>query len=628
MRNLSSTRSPTSGSPNPKRSKDTGTLATWRTNRRLEIIGATALPNGSLRSVPKVGQVISKVRPRRGILRHAPHALALRGKPSEYEIRLFHHRYLVQLHPRLDRRGRIVGVRGSVKRVSNVPDPNHGASDGFAQIVRKRHRNSVRSAIRSLELARAVADTARVNAEIRRNRAAEAQEKAVQARVRAEEEERRARCLADASAILDGSFDQRDTLDRLARMLVFRIADWIVISFLEDNRLRRMVALHRDDGFQATLEEVFPEEDDSERLLPEILHSGLGGSARKGWELFATLMPEDIAFIVQSSASRRRLKDLGIQSLVRTPIRSHGRLIGILMLGSGDPGRLFDARDLQMARDLAHRVALARESACLYEEAQREIAMRREIEGRMRVLNAELERRVMERTRLLEEATREANSFAYTVAHDLRAPLRAITGFCQALREDYSPSIDATGQDYLARIVTGAMKMDELIRDLLDYARINRAEIKRSFLELDPVIDETLQQMSAELLDRGTEVHVEKPLGRVVAQGTVLIQVLTNLISNGSKFVAPGVRPKIRIFAETRDRRVRLKIQDNGIGIALQHQERIFGIFERLNRAEEFPGTGIGLAIVRRAMERLGGIVGVESTPGSGSTFWIELPSA
>jgi len=123
-------------------------------------------------------------------------------------------------------------------------------------------------------------------------------------------------------------------------------------------------------------------------------------------------------------------------------------------------------------------------------------------------------------------------------------------------------------------------------------------------------------------------VRLEKPLGKVVGHGPILVRVFTNLLSNSAKFVAPGVVPSIRVRSENHSIRTRIFIEDNGIGIAKEHQERIFGIFERLNRAEEYPGTGIGLAIVRRALERLGGAIGVESQENNGATFWVELPSA
>jgi signal transduction histidine kinase len=321
-------------------------------------------------------------------------------------------------------------------------------------------------------------------------------------------------------------------------------------------------------------------------------------------------------------------RELSVQSVVLMPLRSHGRAAGLLLIGSDDPGRLFDLRDLQMVHSLGYRISLARESASLYEDAQKEIAMRKEAEARMRAFNAELERRVLERTSLLEEATREANSFAYTVAHDLRAPLRAITGFCQALKEDYSAGIDAVGQDYLDRIVAGSRRMDDLIRDLLDYARVNRAEIRLAAVDLDEVLDAVMETMSAELQDRKAALERARPLGRVLAHEPMLHQVITNLLSNALKFTAAGVAPNVEIRSEIWGGRVRLSFKDNGIGIASEHQDRIFGIFERLNRSEDYPGTGIGLAIVRRAVERLGGSVGVQSKPGEGSTFWIELPTA
>jgi signal transduction histidine kinase len=608
------------------------TVATWHTNRKLKITGATRLPHGPVGVLPEVGQVITATMPSRGILRYRAHTRALRGKPGEYRCRLSHRTFRVLVQPRMDRRGRILGVRGVLRFCGDgAEDPGKALPEStskelreISRLVRYRQRNSVRSALRSLELAKAVADTARMNAEIRRERAAAVQEKALQAQLQAQAEEMRSRFLADASAVLDSSFDRGDAMVRLTRLVALRISDWATVHFVDGGRLRRAAGVHRDRDLQPLLDAAFPEGEES-----GFLESGFKtAEGNPRWEWFPTLSPHDIPGITSRATCRRALKELSVQSLIRTPIRAHGRIIGILMFGSGDPGRLFELQDLHMARDLASRIALARESSILYEEAQREIAMRKEIESRMRTLNAELERRVSERTQLLEEATREANSFAYTVAHDLRAPLRAITGFCQALKEDYTSAVDPTGRDYLDRIVAGARKMDELIRDLLDYARINRAEIKRSFIDLDPVIDEVLHLMAAELKERHAEVRVDKPLGRVFGHGPVLVQVLTNLISNATKFVAPSVRPMVQIRGELRKNIVRVLVQDNGIGIAPEHQERIFGIFERLNRAEEFPGTGIGLAIVRRAMERLGGKVGVQSEVSVGSTFWLELPSA
>jgi signal transduction histidine kinase len=633
MRSVKSTGRADGDSVPPVSSKNNRIIATWLTDRDLLIVGASRVPDGPvpLPSLPRIGVAVTSKQQRRGMLRHPPHLRALKGKAVDYGVEIRHESYRVHLEPRYNRRGGVIGVRGTLSltgdnRVGDhryKDDPDQDDLPRLTTITRRRHRNSVRAAIRSLELAKSMADVARANAEIRKERATLAQHKAQEAQVRAEQEERRARFLLEAGAVLDASFDQHQTLTSLGRLITLRVADWTTLHLVEDNRLKRVAAGHRDETMLPLLEEVFPLDEVFGPLLAGF-HT-TGGKPRP--ELLATVTPEDTFALFRPESRRRRFGELSVQSMIRTPILSHGRLAGLLMIGSVDPGLLYDPHDLQMARDLAARIARARESALLYQEAQREIAMRKEIESRMRVLNAELERRVMDRTRLLEEATREANSFAYTVAHDLRAPLRAITGFCQALNEDYSGALDAMGQDYVQRIVTGARRMDDLIRDLLDYARINRAEIQRTFVELDQVVDDALHQMAADLRDRQATVQVDKPLGRALAHGPVLVQVLVNLISNAAKFIPPGVRPVVQIRREARGNQVRLLIQDNGIGIAAEHHERIFGIFERLNRAEDYPGTGIGLAIVRRAMERLGGTVGVESQPNSGATFWVELPS-
>ena len=633
MRNLSSTCPARRGKPHPERSKKTGTvqtIATWRTNRKLEIVGFTRLPRGPVKSLPEVGDVVKAHRNRRGILWYPPHAGALRGKPADYTFQLNHHSYLVRVSPRLDRYGRIIGVRGILKDVGSRATDHASASsvfhpDAFNQALGRRENNTLSSVMRSrLELAKAVADTARMSAEIRNVRAWIDQRNTEAALKVAEVQERRARFLADASSILNSSFDLRETLPGVARLAVRRITDWAVIYLLDGPNLHRMAGVHQDANRQTLLDAAFPEVVEAGPFGPgprEFLNQNRG-------EILPMMSPEDVARLTGSEASRRALQSMEVQSLIRASLWAHGRAAGVLLLGVGNDKAPSDLGDIYFVRDLGGRIALARDYSALYDEAQREIAMRRDIEARMRILNAELERRVSDRTRLLEEATREANSFAYTVAHDLRAPLRAITGFCQALREDYSGAVDEQGRDYLERIVIGAKRMDDLIRDLLDYARINRAEISRLSVDLDQTTDEVLRLMAAELQERHANIEIEKPLGRVLAHGPVLVQVLSNLISNATKFVPAGVQPVVRIRAETAKNRVRIFIQDNGIGIAPEHQERIFGIFERLNRAEEYPGTGIGLAIVRRAVERLGGSVGVESQLNNGSTFWLDLPSA
>jgi PAS domain S-box-containing protein len=260
--------------------------------------------------------------------------------------------------------------------------------------------------------------------------------------------------------------------------------------------------------------------------------------------------------------------------------------------------------------------------------AELDITERLEAEAEVRRLNRDLEQRVEERTRRLAEVNSELQAFAYSVSHDLRAPLRAMQGFGQALTEDYGEQLDELGRNYLGRIVAGAKQMDVLILDLLAFSRLSREEVVLGPVSLDSAIDAALSQANGPLRERNANVEVVRPAPIVSAHAPVLIQVLANLISNAVKFVAAGTTPKVRLRPENRGQRVRLWVEDNGIGIADEHQKRIFEVFQRLHSAAEYPGTGIGLAIVRKGVERLGGTAGVESTLGEGSRFWIELPQA
>jgi len=239
-----------------------------------------------------------------------------------------------------------------------------------------------------------------------------------------------------------------------------------------------------------------------------------------------------------------------------------------------------------------------------------------------------LEDRVRARTAELQERNEELEAFAYSISHDLRAPLRAMGGFSQALLEDYGDRLDDTGRQYAQRVVAGANVMDQLIRDLLSYSRITRSELRLAPLDPRRAIQTATEQVAPDVAARNARVTVDEPLPAVIGHETTLAQVVANLMANAIKFVPPGTTPAVRVRAETRDGRVRLWIEDNGIGIAPEHHERIFRVFERLNPADDYPGTGIGLAIVRKGAERMGGRVGVESQPGAGSRFWIELPQA
>lgn len=237
----------------------------------------------------------------------------------------------------------------------------------------------------------------------------------------------------------------------------------------------------------------------------------------------------------------------------------------------------------------------------------------------------ELEQRVAERTAKLEDTVRSLEGFCYSIAHDLRAPLRAMKSFTSILLEDYASAFDDAGRDYANRIDLAASRLDRLIQDLLAYGRLSHIELPCEDLELDHVIQKVLADLESEIRARNGRITVSGPMPRVWANATVLGQAISNLICNSLKFVAEGVDPEISLSAEVADGFARLCVRDNGIGIAPEHCEIIFRVFERLHVTDRFPGTGIGLAIVQKGIERMGGRVGVTSELGRGSCFWIQV---
>jgi len=227
----------------------------------------------------------------------------------------------------------------------------------------------------------------------------------------------------------------------------------------------------------------------------------------------------------------------------------------------------------------------------------------------------------------LVKANKELETISYTISHDLRAPLRAMYGYADSLREETAEKLNADELDRLDRISHAAHRLDGMIRDVLRYGHVSRIKINFQPVSLEQIVRQVMDQHPALKTERA-KLHVESSLPTVIGDPELLKPSLAALLSNAVKFVRPGVNPSVTIKAERRDSQVRLWIKDNGIGIAPEHHQRIFGVFQHVHPQSMFEGNGIGLAIAKRAVTRLNGEIGVESKKGHGSCFWIELPSA
>ncbi len=246
----------------------------------------------------------------------------------------------------------------------------------------------------------------------------------------------------------------------------------------------------------------------------------------------------------------------------------------------------------------------------------------------LHALTEELEDRVRARTAALEEANHDLEAFTYSVSHDLRAPLRAINGFSDALARDHADALDASGRHYLEAIRAGGAQMSRLIEDLLAYSQVGRRAVRREPVPLPPLVDQVRRTFAHRIEETGAGLEVAPDLPVPAGDPTLLEQILANLVGNALTYRRDGVPPRIRIHGGRRNGSVTITVADNGIGIPPEQHERIFEVFARLHSDEEYPGSGIGLAIARKAARLMGGELTVDSTPDVGSAFHLVLPAA
>ncbi len=316
---------------------------------------------------------------------------------------------------------------------------------------------------------------------------------------------------------------------------------------------------------------------------------------------------------------RRKERTVGVMMQVTESGHFHEKTLAIneaLMLGSLRQHELVEA---------AHRLnALLQKEIC--ERKQTEQALR-EARVQLTSLTGQLEGQVHERTQELSTTNSQLEAFVYTIAHDLRAPLRAMQGFAALLVEEAGATLSETSKSYAERISRSAQFMDLLLGDLLAFSRLSQQRVELSVVSLEAVVQGILSRSQREIQESNACVESVGPWPFVLAHEVTLSQVLFNLVSNALKFTIPGVRCKVRLRAESQGEFIRCWVEDNGIGIAPEHQSQVFRPFTRLD-GEKFAGTGIGLAIVQKGVERMGGRVGVESSLGNGCRFWFALKKA
>ncbi|GAA6143015.1 hypothetical protein NBRC116584_28330 [Hydrogenophaga sp. 5NK40-0174] len=311
-----------------------------------------------------------------------------------------------------------------------------------------------------------------------------------------------------------------------------------------------------------------------------------------------------------------------ILSLVALPLMNGERCLGFVGLDSVRKTRDYDEEETSLLRLFANMLVNVR--------------MRTEAEEQIRDLTEGLEQKVAERTAQLQESVQqltvvnsELESFTYSASHDLRTPLRGIEGFSSLLLEEHAQQLDEEGRAYLQRIQKATMHMSNLVTDLLAYSRMQQMSERTESVNIATTVESVLQPFRDELAARQGTLELDIPSElNVQAEPQGLSIALRNLIDNALKFIPEERAPVVRIEATRRGDEISLQISDNGIGFDMKHHDRIFGMFQRLHRQDQIPGTGIGLAMVRKAVERMGGQIHAESQPGKGTTFYLDLTAA
>lgn len=442
-------------------------------------------------------------------------------------------------------------------------------------------------------------------------------EKKLQEQYKKEKEERlrielinnRLKLLEKVGNIFAGEHEGvKSALEKTAKVLTEEVADICTFDILESDSLKRVVQEIPDPEKKKIAVEIrskYPDFFYNLDLLKGIIKSG-------NPVLKNNFTEKDLKEQVENSDQFEMISQLGVRSFFILPLKVQDQVLGVVTLIILNKEREFVENDISFLTELANKTALHIENS--------------QINEKLKDFNRELETQVKERTRQLENINEELESFSYSVSHDLRAPLRAISGYTNLLQEDYQEQLEEDGKQFLSIIKHEAHRMGNLIDDLLAFSRLNRSgKSEKKFSMRDLVkqcVDDVIQSDAAVK----PEVVV-KELPQVYGDPKMLRQVWLNLIGNSIKYRKKDQIPHIIIGHEKEKKHDIFYIKDDGVGFNMKYADKLFGVFQRLHSDDEFEGTGIGLALARRIINRHGGDIWAESEVNKGSTFYFSLPN-
>ncbi|MFQ5735395.1 MAG: ATP-binding protein [Thermodesulfobacteriota bacterium] len=409
-----------------------------------------------------------------------------------------------------------------------------------------------------------------------------------------------------SSALANAAMDFHGVLATVTRYTAELLGDWSVIRLVsEDGKWLNPVGLyHRNPALMPLLRDFVNTNPMRADSGPEgtVVTTGEHLHIRTLDELAALLKPE----------SRHTLERMGTSSLLTVPLRAYGRAIGTIAVARSSPDEPFTEEDRLLTQDLADRASLAISNARLFNEVQQELLLRKTAE--------EVTRKYAD---ALERSNADLQQFAYVASHDLQEPLRMITSFLMLLSRRAGGRLDGESEGFIKKAIEGSMRMERMIKDLLDYSRVQTQPREHEKVDCEAVFKQAKENLRVAIKEENVLLtHDRLPV--VIGDSAQLLHVFQNLIANAIKFRSEE-QPLVHVSAREEGDEWVFYVRDNGIGISGKFKEKIFVIFQRVDE-KKYPGTGIGLAVCKKIVERHGGRIWVESEEGKGSTFYFSIP--